>query len=259
MIDSHCHLAGTEFMPDLAAVVDRARAGGVAEALVILAADDADELRQAPAVAALWPAVRFAVGVHPHQAVKFAQAPEEAAEVLAAALDSQPLARCVGEIGLDYHYEFSPREVQRAVFRHQLRLAAARGLPISIHTREAADDTFRVLEEEGAARLGVVLHCFTGDAEMADRALALGCYLSFSGIVTFPKALELREVARDTPLDRLLMETDSPYLAPVPYRGKRNEPVHVGQVAQTIATLRGIAPAALAAAAHENYRRLFRP
>lgn len=259
MIDSHCHLAGSEFTADLAEVVDRATASGVMEALVILAADDAEELRQAPVVAALWPGVRFAVGVHPHQAAKFSVEPEEAADAVEEALDALPLARCVGEIGLDYHYEFSPREVQRAVFRHQLRLAARLGLPISIHTREAADDTFRILEEEGVAHLGVVLHCFTGDARMAARALTAGCHLSFSGIVTFPRALELREVARDTPLDRLLIETDSPYLAPVPHRGKRNEPAHVGQVAQTIAALRGIEPAAVAAAALENYRRLFRP
>lgn len=259
MIDSHCHLAGTEFADDLGAVVDRARHGGVREALVILAADDPDELRQAPAVSALWPEVRFAVGVHPHQAAKFSTEPALVAEVVEAAIDQQPLTRCVGEIGLDYHYEFSPREVQRAVFRHQLRLAVRRNLPISIHTREATDDTFHILDEERVARNGVVLHCFTGDMAMAERALALGCHLSFSGIVTFPKALELREVARDIPLDRLLIETDSPYLAPVPFRGKRNEPLHVGQVVQAIAGLRGLEPAALAEVALANYVRLFRP
>ncbi len=259
MIDSHCHLAGTEFADDLEAVVDRARAGGLAQALVILAADDGEELRRAATVSTLWPEVRFAVGVHPHQAAKFTTGPEAVADVVEAAIEHQPLTRCVGEIGLDYHYEFSPREVQRAVFRHQLRLAARKGLPISIHTREATDDTFHILEEERSARLGVVLHCFTGDMAMAERALDLGCHLSFSGIVTFPKALELREVARDIPLDRLLIETDSPYLAPVPFRGKRNEPMHVGQVTQTIAGLRGLEPATLAEAALANYLRLFRP
>ena len=153
-------------------------------------------------------------------------------------------ACAIGEIGLDYHYDFSPREVQQDVFRAQIRLARQRDLPIIIHTREATDDTFAILEEEGGAAIRGVFHCFTGDVAMAQRALAIGFYLSYAGILTFPKAEELREAARVTPIDRLLSETDAPFLAPVPFRGKRNEPAYVTRVVQTLAELHGqsIAP-----------------
>ncbi len=172
-------------------------------------------------------------------------------------MDAQPLTRGLGEIGLDYHYDFSPRDVQQAVFREQIRLASARRLPIVIHTREAEDDTFRILAEEQPA--AGVFHCFTGDRAMAQRALDIGFHVSLAGIVTFPKALELKEVARMVPLDRLLVETDSPYLAPVPYRGGRNEPAHVVRVAEVIAELRGVTIEAIARATDENFVRLFNP
>jgi TatD DNase family protein len=176
-----------------------------------------------------------------------------------AAIAAQPLARGLGEIGLDYHYDFAPRDAQQQVFREQIRLARARRLPIVIHTREAEDDTFAILADESADEVGGVFHCFTGDRAMARRALDRGFHISLAGIVTFPRALELHEVARMVPLDRLLIETDSPYLAPVPLRGTRNEPAHVTHVAARIAGLRGTTPAAVADAALENFRRLFNP
>ena len=256
MIDSHCHLAGPEFGEDLDATIDRARAAGLRHSMVILAADDKSELDRAHVVATAWPDVRFCVGVHPHAAGKYTEVPAQAAQDVAAAIDAQPLTRGLGEIGLDYHYDFAPRGVQQEVFREQIRLAATRALPIVIHTREAEDDTFRILAEEQAAG---VFHCFTGDRSMARRALDIGFYLSLAGIVTFPKALELKEVARMVPLDRLLVETDSPFLAPVPHRGGRNEPAHVVRVAEVIAGLRGVTVEALERATDDNFVRLFNP
>ena len=259
MVDSHCHIAGPEFSEDLDAVIARARAAHLAHALVILAADDGPELAQAAQVSSLWPDARFSIGVHPHAAGKFGSGPAGAADAVAAAIEAQPRTRGLGEIGLDYHYDFSPREVQQQVFREQIRLARARRLPIVIHTREAEDDTFRILAEESAGDVGGVFHCFTGDRAMAQRALDAGFHLSLAGIVTFPNALELREVAKIVPLDRLLIETDSPFLAPVPHRGKRNEPAHVVHVAEAIARLRATAAAEIGNAAVANFQRLFNP
>jgi TatD DNase family protein len=259
MIDSHCHIAGEEFAGDLEAVVARAREAGVSRALVILAAQDDAELERAARVERLWPSCRFAVGVHPHQAHLFAANPAGAAELAARRLDELPNARAVGEIGLDYHYDFSPKGVQQDVFRQQLRLARARHLPVVIHTREAEADTIRLLEEEGGRELRGVFHCFTGDVGSAERALATGFYLSLPGILTFPKAASLREVARTAPLDRLLIETDSPYLAPVPYRGKRNEPAYVARIAEQLATDRGMNRAAMEGALDANFDTLFTP
>jgi TatD DNase family protein len=258
MIDSHCHLAGSEYESDLPEVVARAQAAGVSSALVVLAADDPAELERAGAVAARWPGVRFAIGIHPHAVGAFAGDPDRAARQVDEALTAQPDARALGEIGLDYHYDFAPRDVQQAVLSTQLRLATARNLPVVIHTREADDDTFRLLRESSPGR-GGVLHCFTGDRQAAQRGLDLGFYISLSGIVTFPRALELKEVARLVPLDRLLIETDSPFLAPVPHRGKRNEPSHVARVAEVIADLRQMPVAAIAEATAANYTRLFNP
>jgi len=259
MIDSHCHVAGPEFAGDLPSVLARAHEAGVTGALVILAADDAAELAQAQAVAAAWPAVRFAIGVHPHAAGKYALDPGAAASQVDAAIVAQPYTRGVGEIGLDYHYDFSPPDVQQAVFRHQIRLAAGRRLPIVIHTREAEEDTFRILDDEDAGNVGGVFHCFTGDRTMARRVLDHGFHISLAGIVSFPKALELKEVARMVPIDRLLIETDSPYLAPVPHRGKRNEPAHVARVAEVIAELRGVGVEAIVEATEQNFIRVFNP
>ena len=259
MIDSHCHLAGDEFTSDLGEVVARAKNAGLSGALVILGAEDVAELGRAGNVSGAWDQVRFSVGVHPHQAGQFAANPAQAAQTAHTAIEAQPLSRAVGEIGLDYHYDFSPRDVQQQVFREQIRLAGRLRLPIVIHTREAEDDTFRILEEEQARDIGGVFHCFTGNREMAKRCLDIGFYLSLAGIVTFPRALELKEVAKMVPLDRLLIETDSPFLAPVPYRGKRNEPAHVARVAGVIAEVRGTTADAIAGATHENHVRLFNP
>ena len=254
MIDSHCHLAGEEFAADLDAVVARARGAGLAGALVILAAGDDAEGERARTVSAAWDGVRFAVGIHPHQAA------EHAADLDAAIgrLDADLIAHravALGEIGLDYHYDFSPRDIQQEVFRRQLRLARTRALPVIIHTREATDDTVAILKEAGG--ISGVFHCFTGDISMARRALDLGFYLSYAGIVTFPKASELRETVRIVPADRLLIETDSPYLAPVPHRGKRNEPAYVGRVLESLATVRAEAAADLEAQVTTNFVRLF--
>ncbi len=258
MIDSHCHLAGEEFAADLDAVVARARAAGITRALVILAAQDGSEWARAQALLELWPAVRFAVGVHPHQAQLFTSDPAVAAGAVAARLAQSPLVRAIGEIGLDYHYDFSPKDVQQAVFRAQLALAQARGLPVAIHTREAEADTLRLIADAQArGPLAGVFHCFTGDAAVAERAVATGFYLSFSGILTFPRAVELREAVRVVPLDRLLLETDAPYLAPLPHRGKRNEPAFVAFTAAAVAEQRGLPMAELVAAVGANYDRLF--
>ena len=258
MVDSHCHLAGPEFIPDLDAVIDRARDAGLSHALVILAADDEPELQQASVVSSKWGDVRFGIGVHPHAAGRFPQS-GHASQQVATAIDAQPLTRGLGEIGLDYHYDFSPRDVQQEVFRSQIAVARDRRLPIVVHTRAADSDTFRILADEQASDVPVVLHCFTGDRDMARRALDAGYYLSLAGIVTFPRALELHEVARLVPIDRLLIETDSPFLAPVPYRGKRNEPAHVARVAEVVAELKGTTRDEVAEATTANFVRIFAP
>ena len=256
MIDSHCHIAGEEFVADIEEVAARAAAAGVTAALCILEADDEPEVSRAEMVQAAWPAVRFATGIHPHHAGRFAGDISGMIATVERAIDA--VGTCaVGEIGLDYHYDFSPRDVQQEVFAAQIRVALARDLPIIIHTREATDDTFRILQDEGSGRIRGVYHCFTGDADMAQRALDIGFYLSYAGILTFPKAADLREAARITPADRLLSETDSPYLAPTPYRGKRNEPAYVIRVVETLAELHGSSPAEMAAGIAENFTRLF--
>jgi len=255
MTDSHCHLADAVFEGDLPEVVARARQAGLTHALTILAAGNAEEARRARVLASLWDGVRFAVGVHPHQAHECA-APGQAATLVEAAFGADPLVRAVGEIGLDYHYDFSPREVQQAVFAEQVALARRLGRPVIIHTREAEDDTFAILEREGRGEITGVFHCFTGDVSMARRALALGFSLSFAGIVSFPKGQNVRDAAAIVPDDRLLIETDSPFLAPVPYRGKRNEPAWVVRVAETLAAVRGSNPQAIDAVTTANLLRL---
>jgi TatD DNase family protein len=259
LIDSHCHLADEKFRGDLEQVIARAKAAGLLGALVILEGGNAAEAEQARRVEQLWPDVRTSIGVHPHIAHEYAGDPERSAAVVRAALDATPSARAVGEIGLDYHYDFSPRDVQQAVFRAQLRLARERSLPVVIHTREAEDDTIAIIREEGGGTLRGVLHCFTGTPALARRGLDLGFHVSLAGIVTFPKATELRETARLVPLDRLLTETDSPFLAPVPHRRQRNEPALVAVVVAALAADRGIPAADLAARTTDNYRALFAP
>lgn len=258
MIDSHCHLAGEEFAADLEAVIARAREAGLVRCLVILAAEDDAEFERAEHVSRAWPDVKYAIGVHPHHAHTFADSPEAAAGLTADRLQMMPSACAVGEIGLDYHYDFSPRDVQHAVFRAQLQLARSRNLPVVIHTREAEEDTLRIITEESHGDLRGVFHCFSGDGAAAARALGTGFHVSIPGIVTFPKATALREAARDVPLERLLIETDSPYLAPVPFRGKRNEPGYVVKTLALVADLRGVARDTLGAQLVNNFDELFR-
>ncbi len=254
MIDSHCHLAGDEFAADLAEVVARAKQAGLSGAMCILAAGDAAEEAAIARVQALWPEVRVSLGIHPHQAGTFAGNVPAAVQMVKAAAAARR-AVAIGEIGLDYHYDFSPRDVQQEVFAAQGGLARELDLPVAIHTREAQDDTFRILRATPGIR--GVFHCFTGDRAMAGAALDLGFSLSFAGIVTFPKAAELREVARMVPDDRILAETDSPYLAPIPYRGQRNEPARVARVVETLAEIRGVQREAMAELVTRNFHTLF--
>jgi TatD DNase family protein len=256
MIDSHCHLADEAFQDDLDAAIARARDAGVTGAVCILAAGDEDEARRARGVRERWDAVRFATGVHPHAAGTFAGRVLESVAVTRA--HAAAFSACaIGEIGLDYHYDFAPRDVQREVFAAQIALAVETSLPIIIHTREATDDTFAILQEHPQVR--GVFHCFTGDTAMARRALDIDFHLSFAGILTFPKAGDLREAARIVPENRLLIETDSPYLAPVPHRGKRNEPAYMTRVLTALAEVRGASSEALGAAVAANSVRLFAP
>ena len=259
MIDSHCHLADEVFSADLEQVIDRAKDAGITGALVILEAGNAKEAAQAERVEQFWPGVRFAIGVHPHQAHQYADDPARAAVVVRTQFAATPSARAVGEIGLDYHYDYSPREVQHAVFRAQVRLARELQCPVVIHTREADEDTIAILREEGGGEVRGVLHCFTGTPALADAGLALGFYVSLAGILTFPKAAELRETARRVPIDRLLTETDSPFLSPVPYRGKRNEPAYVTRVVETLAEMHQVPVGDLAEQTAANFHTLFRP
>jgi TatD DNase family protein len=256
MIDSHCHLAGEEFEPDLGDVIRRAVDAGVSGALVILSAGDEAEAARASRLRAGWPAVRFAAGVHPHQAGAFAGRADAAIDTVRADVAREG-ACAIGEIGLDYHHDFSPRDVQQEVFRAQIRLARELALPIVIHTREATADTFRIIAEEGEGEVRGVFHCFTGDVGMARAALDLGFCLSFAGILSFPRATDLRDAARLVPADRLLSETDSPYLAPVPYRGKRNEPAYVARVVDVLAQTRGESRPRVAEATERTFRALF--
>jgi TatD DNase family protein len=259
MIDAHCHLADEVFAADLDTVIDRARAAGLEGALIILEAGNAQEASQAERALGAWRDIRVAVGVHPHAAHVFSDDPFRAGTLVRDQIAGMPSARAVGEIGLDYHYDFSPRDVQQQVFRAQLRVARELDLPVVIHTREAEHDTLAILREEGGAPVRGVLHCFTGTPALADAGLALGLYISVAGILTFPKAQELRDTVARVPLERLLVETDSPFLAPVPHRGTRNEPARVTHVAERLALERGIPVAEVDVATTANFHTLFRP
>ena len=259
MIDSHCHLADDAFVEDLVEVVGRARAAGLTHALCILAAENPVEAERARALSGIWPALRFGVGVHPHQAKQFEGRERDVVGVVRTVIASISEARAIGEIGLDYHYEFAPKRVQHEVFRLQIRLARELDLPIIVHTREAEDDTVAILREETGGAVRGVMHCFTGSARLAEEALALGMHISFAGIVTFPRGANVRDVAAVIPADRLLCETDSPYLAPTPYRGKRNEPAWVVRVAEDLAALRHTPLEDLRGQTLANFAALFRP
>ena len=256
VIDSHCHLADEAFVADLAAVVERAGAVGVTSAMCILSADEPEELARAPRVLAAWPAVRFAAAIHPHRAGAYAGRPAEAARIAREAATAVR-AIAIGEIGLDYHYDFSPRDVQRAVFTAQVGVALDLDLPVVIHTREATDHTVGVLREAGSSGVRGIMHCFSGTIDEARVALDLGFYISLAGILTFPKAESVRDIARFVPADRLLVETDAPFLAPVPHRGKRNEPAWVAETLAKLAEVRATAIEEMDAQVTENFRALF--
>jgi len=256
LIDSHCHPDMEEFAADRGELVARAHQAGVTGMVAIgggAAPGTLDVgLRTARALDPEGGTVWATVGIHPHEAAHASD--DSFAEMQQLARDERVIA--IGEIGLDYYYDHSPRDTQRQVFRRQMELAAGCGLPISIHCRDAWDEC---LDEIAAFRLpqGGVFHCFTGTREQAERAAEIGFYLSFSGMLTFRKAEELRQVAAAAPTDRILVETDSPYLAPVPYRGKRNEPAWVAKVAEELARLRGWTLEETARQTTANFARLF--
>jgi TatD DNase family protein len=253
LVDSHTHIDMPQFDADREAVVARAREAGIETMLIVGGVDEEDGHRRALRVAEAF-GFPASAGVHPHEARLATEAIYD--ELRGLARDKRIVA--IGEIGLDFHYDHSPRPVQREVFRRQVRLARDLGLPVIIHTREADDETAALLEGEGAAQAGGVIHCFTGGHDLARRALALGFYVSFSGIVAFPRSEVIQQVAAALPLDRLLVETDAPFLAPPPHRGKRNEPAFVVEVARKVAGHRGQPVEEVGAAAVRNFRRLFR-
>jgi TatD DNase family protein len=253
IVDSHCHLADEAFVADLEGVAARAQAAGVERVLCVLSADEDEELARARRVAAVWPPVVFGAAIHPHRSGAYSGRAAEAAAVTERAVRAHG-ALAVGEIGLDYHYDFSPKDVQREVFAAQIGVALALDKPVIIHTREATADTMAVLREAGQGRVRGVMHCFSGTAEDARLALDCGFFISVAGILTFPKAASLRDVVRYVPLDRLLVETDAPFLAPVPHRGKRNEPAWVVQTLAALADITGTSAAALADRIVNNFR-----
>ena len=246
LVDSHCHLDDEKFDADRAQVIERALAAGVE---TMMAIGTGGELDVAIQQAERYPFIYATIGVHPHDAAK--ATPDTFARLRD--LAAHPKVLAIGEIGLDYHYDFSPRDVQRSVFERQLELAAEFGKPIVIHTREAWEDT---MAQVTSLPHGGIMHCFTGDAAQAQQALDLGFHLSFGGVLTFPKAESLREAARIVPEDRLLVETDCPYLAPVPHRGKRNEPAFVVDTARRLADVRGVTPETIAECTTRNFRNL---
>jgi TatD DNase family protein len=254
LVDSHCHLDGPKFTDDREAVIDRALAAGVDRMLSIGSGDGPPDLEAAIRIADKYAPVWATVGVHPHDASLVDDAALRGLE----ALLKHPKVVGLGEIGLDYHYDHSPRDVQKAVFRDQLTIARQAGVPVIIHTREAWDDTFAILDEHWApAGLPGIMHCFSGGVAEAERSMKMGFFISIAGVVTFPKSDDLRAAAKAVPDDRLLVETDSPYLAPVPYRGKRNEPSYVVETAKRVAAERDVTYEEVCRMTTENFDRLF--
>jgi len=249
LVDSHCHLDFPDFVAEQEAVIGRARAAGVETMLTICTRlDQFDGVREiAEAHDGIW----CSVGAHPHEAADHAALLAD--QLLA--LTGHAKVVGIGETGLDFHYDLSPRDIQERVFRAHIAASRASGLPLIIHAREADRDIARILEEERPPP--GVMHCFSSGRALAETAIALGFYISISGIVTFRNAEELRTIVRELPLYRLLVETDAPFLAPVPYRGKRNEPAFVVATAAAVAALKGVTPERLAAATRDNFFRLF--
>ena len=252
LVDSHCHLDFPDFSAELDAVVDRARAAGVGRMVTI--STRVGRFHQLEAITSRFDDIYCSIGTHPHNA---AEEPNiSVADLVRFAAQQKVVA--IGEAGLDYHYDNSPRDAQEKGFRTHIAAARETGLPLVIHAREADDDVARILEEEsGKGAFPFVLHCFTGGLDLARRGVALGGYVSFSGILTFKTGAPLRDIAAQLPEDRILVETDAPYLAPGPWRGKRNEPSYVVETARVLAESRDMTPAAVAAATTANFFRLF--
>ena len=254
LIDSHAHIQSKEYADEADAVIERARQAGVKQIIVVGGAGDISSNAGAVALAASSPDLYATVGMHPHDAKDVGEAQlRELKE-----LTLHPKVIAVGETGLDYYYDHSPREVQRRVFAQFICLAGETGLPLVVHERDAASEAVELLRSEGAGRISGVIHCFTGDYVAARNYLDLGFCISFSGIITFRNAEPLREVVRKLPLNRMFVETDSPYLTPVPHRGKRNEPAHVRWVAETIARVKAIPLEVVAATTTRNVQNLFK-
>ena len=258
LIDSHAHLDVPNYDADRAEVIDRARQAGVEMILEICGSDvSKGSLDVGLKLAEEYSFIYAAAGVHPHEASLY----DEAIERKLIEMSEYEKLIGWGEIGLDYHYDHSPRDAQRRVFRRQLRLALERRAPAIIHTREAEDDTIQILREDwaeaGGDAVGGIIHCFTGTQRLADAAIEMGFHISFSGVLTFKNAVDLRDVARSVPMERLLIETDCPYLAPLPYRGKRNEPAFVQETAAKLAELKGVGVKEVALATSDNFKRLF--
>jgi TatD DNase family protein len=253
LIDSHCHLDSTEFDADRDETIQRALAAGVEHMLNIGTGNGPPDLEAGVRLADKYPAFFATVGIHPHDAAK--AGPGDYRRI--ADLLAHPKVIAVGEIGLDYHYDFAPREAQKSAFIEQMSIAAPAGKPIVIHTREAWQDTVTLLEKYWTPHgIGGIMHCFSGGPEEAQRALELGFYLSFGGILTFPKAAQVHAAAKAAPRDRILLETDAPYLAPVPKRGKRNEPALMVHTARKLADLRGESFEDVCRVTSENFRAL---
>jgi TatD DNase family protein len=254
LIDSHAHIDFSQFDEDRAAMLDRARAAGITTLLAVGTGPGPEKLDAALPFAEAHEWIYTSVGIHPHEAKEVTV---EHFSILAALARHRKVIAW-GEIGLDYHYDFSPRDVQQLVFRDQLSLAREAKLPVIIHCREAWTNCLELLEKNWrSAGLGGIFHCFSGTHEEAQRGLDMGFYISFAGNMTYPKAQNLRDVAKALPMDRVLIETDAPYLAPQPYRGKRNEPAYVAEVARTLASVRDLRVEEVAAATAGNFRRLF--
>ncbi len=253
LIDSHAHIQGKEYAGEVEAVIARAREAGVEKIIAVGGAGDMSSNTEAIALAKIFPDIYATVGMHPHDAKDVGADELKTLKELAA----DPKVIAVGETGLDYYYDHSPREVQRRVFAEFIHLARETGLPIVVHERDAAHDAADLLRAEGAGKLRGVIHCFTGDYEAACAYLDLGFYISFTGIITFKNADALRDVVRKVPLDHLFVETDSPYLTPVPYRGRRNEPAYVRYVAETVAGVKGLSLEEIARVTTQNVRELF--
>jgi TatD DNase family protein len=252
LVDSHCHLDFPDFASELDAVVARARSAGIGRIVTI--STRVKKHAQVLAIAEKFPDVFCSVGTHPHSA-------QEEIDITAQDLIERakhPKIVAIGEAGLDYHYDKSPRDLQAKSFREHIAAARETGLPLVIHSRDCDDDMAKMLAEEtGKGAFPAVLHCFTGGRDLAFRAIDLGLYISFTGILTFKNSGALREIAAALPAERILVETDAPYLAPGPYRGKRNEPAYVAETARVLAETRGVSPEEIARQTTENFFRLF--